>query len=152
MTPVPQKRIQFEPTASVECKGGTVFLHPDGYIVSDLTPGASQTWDTACEMLVASAKLLPGQKTCTMVLLNNARATREGRQAFQEIGGPLVSRVAMVVNSRVSEVTGNFFLRLNRPPYPTRLFHNRIVAADWLRPHVGESLGAEGVALLEKYA
>lgn len=135
---------------SVSCNGGTVNLHPDGFIVSNLYGDVKQDWATACEMLDASERLLPGQRTCTMVLVNKSSATRDGRRAFEEVGEHLIERVAMVITSKVGEMTGNFFLRINQPPYPMRLFTDPLAAAEWLAPHTGSELAPEGAAVLEK--
>ncbi|MCA9567989.1 MAG: hypothetical protein KC656_09105 [Myxococcales bacterium] len=146
----PPTHLGFEPVTTLYCSGGTVNLHPDGYVVSDLVPRTTQTWDTACEMLLAGASLAPGFKQAAIVITNESRTERDGRRAFAEVGAPLLSCVALIVRSRVSEVTGNFFLRLNRPAYPTRLFGSVEAAVEWVVPHVGQPIGPEGIELLER--
>jgi hypothetical protein len=41
--------------------------------------------------------------------------------------------VALVTNSPVSRVLGNFFLGLNKPSMPVRLFDREVDAVTWLR-------------------
>jgi len=43
------------------------------------------------------------------------------------------SAVALLVGSPVSRILGNFFLKLDRPAYPMRLFSNQEEAFEWLR-------------------
>ena len=42
------------------------------------------------------------------------------------------SETALVVGSPVSRVIGNFFVGLNRPKYPLRLFDDQEFATAWL--------------------
>lgn len=51
----------------------------------------------------------------------------------------MVERVAgcgIVATNPVGRMVGNFFIRLTRPPYPTRLFSGRDEAAAWLLEQV----------------
>ena len=41
--------------------------------------------------------------------------------------------MAMLVQSPMQRMLGNIFLRINRPPYPTRLFSREQEALQWLR-------------------
>jgi hypothetical protein len=43
-----------------------------------------------------------------------------------------IRAVAFIATSAVGRVIGNFWLGLNRPPYPTRLFTDEESALDWL--------------------
>lgn len=43
-----------------------------------------------------------------------------------------VKYAAMIVNSGIPRVVGNFFLKLNKPPFPTRLFTDFDKAKQWL--------------------
>lgn len=45
----------------------------------------------------------------------------------------LKTGLAMLVNSPIQTMLGNIFLRMNRPPYPTRLFRNHADAMTWLK-------------------
>lgn len=110
-------------------------------IVIDQVPRATQTWDAALEMLRAAVVLTDGQRAAAVVLANESRTDRSGRRAFQEAGQELLSCVALVVRSRVSEVTGNFFLRIHSPRYPMSMFKDADEACAWAVDYVGEPLG-----------
>jgi hypothetical protein len=45
---------------------------------------------------------------------------------------PMFAAVALVIASPVSQVIGNFFIRLRQQPVPTRLFNDEQSAVDWL--------------------
>lgn len=58
----------------------------------------------------------------------------EARRILTGAGAAAVFRaVAILVDSPLSRVIGNFFIGLNRPPYPARLFSKREAAISWLR-------------------
>ena len=40
---------------------------------------------------------------------------------------------AILVNSGVSKILGNFFIRAKKQPYPIKLFTKDTVAIDWLK-------------------
>lgn len=140
----------FQHSRSIQCSCAMAYDHPSGTVTLDQTPRALQTFETACEMMRASVELAPdGHKPAMVVLANESRTDRGARRAFQEVGGPVLACVALVVQSKVAEVTGNFFLRINRPPYPMRLFGDVDEARAWAAEHLGQPLPAEAAALLE---
>ena len=49
--------------------------------------------------------------------------------------------MAMLVDSPLQSIIGNIFIRVSRPPYPTKLFTNEEEAVAWL-----QSFDAEAVA------
>ncbi|MBL7892483.1 MAG: hypothetical protein JNL63_07630 [Bacteroidia bacterium] len=50
-----------------------------------------------------------------------------------------VCAIGMLIRSPLSKVIGNFFLGINRPPVPTRLFNSEAKALDWLRKFIIKS-------------
>ncbi len=42
----------------------------------------------------------------------------------------------IIINSAVSRVLGNFYLGINKPSVPTKLFDNEIDAVKWLKQFV----------------
>jgi hypothetical protein len=50
----------------------------------------------------------------------------------EELSG-VFSAVAMIVDSPMSKVMANFFLKIDGPPYPIRLFTTEEDAVGWLR-------------------
>lgn len=121
----------------IEVSTALVWRDARGFVVCDQVPRALQTWDTACEMMQAGRRLQPEGNIAMVVLSNESRTTRGARQAFAELGATQNACVALVVRSRVSEITGNFFLRINRPPFPMRLFEEADDAIEWALGYVG---------------
>jgi len=70
-----------------------------------------------------------------LLLLNDMRIkalfTREARAFFRE-NTPDNASVAFIINSKLGEVTVNFFLKFNSPTYNLRIFNDRESALGWL--------------------
>lgn len=49
-----------------------------------------------------------------------------------ERAGRYLARVALVADSPLTRTIGNFFMRLNRPPFPVRIFDAEDEALRWL--------------------
>lgn len=49
-----------------------------------------------------------------------------------ERAGRYLSRVALIADSPLTRTIGNFFMRLNRPPFPLRIFDAEEEALRWL--------------------
>jgi hypothetical protein len=49
-----------------------------------------------------------------------------------ERAGRYLSRVALLADSPLTRTIGNFFMRLNRPPFPVRIFDAEEEALRWL--------------------
>jgi hypothetical protein len=66
-------------------------------------------------------------------------ADREARKYYvQEESAQFKLAMAMLVNSPVQRMLGNLFMRLNKPPYPTRLFKLEKEALTWLKEFPSE--------------
>jgi hypothetical protein len=59
--------------------------------------------------------------------------SKEAREHFSTNGRDThVSAFGIIVSSTVSRVIGNFFMGINKPPVPTRLFSDEAAATKWL--------------------
>lgn len=56
-----------------------------------------------------------------------------------ERAGRYLSRVALLADSPLTRTIGNFFMRLNRPPFPVRIFNGVDEALRWLLTHPGDA-------------
>ena len=56
-----------------------------------------------------------------------------------ERAGRYLARVALVADSPLTRTIGNFFMRLNRPPFPVRIFDQEDDALRWLVTHPGQT-------------
>lgn len=104
-------------------------------VVGRFLDGAEVQLDDARENLAATARLHPGGAVPVLVDLRRVRSqTAEARAYFAGAEGSRVSRaVALLVDSALSRIIGNFYLGFNRPGTPTRLFTSEDEARAWLR-------------------
>ena len=122
----------------IQCKTAHLYRHEDGYVVFDQHTGATQDAKTATEMVDAARELVPEDElAAALVLSNQSRTTREARHILSDYGREHLACVALVIESRISEITGNFFLRVNRPNYPMQLFRDVAEARKWVAGFVG---------------
>ena len=86
-----------------------------------------------------SIKRITGNKKCPLLVdIRNQRSiSREARQFYSSKEfKDNVTAIALIVESAISKVMANFYLGLNKPPYPTRLFTNEDEAIDWLKGYL----------------
>jgi len=116
-----------------------ISLGDDGIIRVEMQPGVFDLeLSDAQEVIRAIGSLCVGVRRPALVDLRGLRSmTRECRKYF---AGPetaaIESAVALVVVSPVARAVGNFFMGLNKPLLPTRLFTVEPEALAWLRGFV----------------
>jgi len=118
----------------VELGGARVTLDAKGIFVVTHAPQSVLDVELARKILDAHARLAAGRRTPVLVDARGVRrADREARVlvAGQEVAVN-ASRLALLVGGSVSAVIGNFFLRVSRPAYPTRVFSDLDEARAWL--------------------
>ena len=100
----------------------------------DATP---QTLELAKENIDAQGRIRDAvEREKTRVLVDMRQCTEISREARAyyagERTGSIQRATALLVKSPVSVVMGNFFMGLNKPIYPTRMFHDADQALSWL--------------------
>ncbi len=124
-------------TEIIETRTAYIRLGEDG-IIRAANRILDVTLDDIKQFAEDLVKLSGGKK---LLIFNDMRKirsiTREARlfassaEAVQVVGA-----VALFIGSPISKVIGNFFLGINKPPYPTRLFTTEAEALSWLKNFV----------------
>ncbi|MCC6751370.1 MAG: STAS/SEC14 domain-containing protein [Deltaproteobacteria bacterium] len=103
-------------------------------------PETHQTLEHARENIAVCAKFANGRRRPVLVDIRSltaidgdARRYYAGDEAAQ-----VESAIALLVGSPVSRMVGNFFLSINRPQVPVRLFTIEGEALAWLRGFIDE--------------
>ena len=110
------------------------FTEPD--LVEILVKARAEvTLEAARDNHEATMQLTQGRRFVVLVDARPARGiTREAREYYAD---PAVLQhtiaQAILIDSGISRVVGNFFIGLNRTPFPTQLFTDREAAIAWLR-------------------
>lgn len=109
-------------------------LDPRGFIVSRVAPLAEINLDHAKENTIKVRELSGDQVYPILVDIRKIRSiSKEARDHFAMRGRkPGVIAIAMLVSSPLSRIIGNFFLGLNHPVVPTRMFNDRVQAEQWI--------------------
>ncbi|MEO7989423.1 MAG: STAS/SEC14 domain-containing protein [Chryseolinea sp.] len=107
---------------------------PDHILYTECIPNTIMTLEDGKESTRISAEMVnyePRPLLCD--LTHVVSMTQECRKHF---AGPehaaTFSKCALIVNSPVSRLIGNFFLGLNKPLKPTRLFKSKEEGLKWL--------------------
>jgi hypothetical protein len=80
-------------------------------------------------------KLSKGKKVPVFTDMRGLKSmTREARLFLSgEDAAQVTSAAALLIGSPLSKVIGNFFMGINKPPYPTKLFTSEEKALQWLK-------------------
>lgn len=110
-------------------------LDPRGFIVSRVSPLAEIELEHAKENTKKVNQLSGDHVYPILVDIRKIRSiSKEARDHFAMKGRkPGVVAIAMVVSSPLSRIIGNFFLGLNQPTVPTRLFNDEEAAVAWIK-------------------
>ena len=114
--------------------GYQIELRSDGILCYRATPGMTLTLEIAKRLLEDGLTLTEEARPCLVLMQDVARVERRARDFFSSDQYlTLASQTALVVGSPISRVIGNFFVGLNRPKYPLRIFDDPRKAIEWLR-------------------
>lgn len=111
----------------------------DGVIEIHMDQGSRVSVDEMEEILEAQWSITPAMAG----VLVDARGTlATSREALERVANnPVNDRTAataLLVDSPVSTLLVNFFIRFGRPPYPARAFRDPDEARRWLLEHLAE--------------
>lgn len=124
------------PAALLELSAASVRFRDDGIVEFTYYP-VNVDLEMARELLARTRAAMGAdvRPRPTLVFLGRASADRTVREYFAESADnrTLASRVAFVATNPMSRVIGNFFIGLNRPTIPTRLFGDEESAVAWLQ-------------------
>jgi hypothetical protein len=111
-----------------------VYVEADGTMVLRFREQARLVGEQGVEVVRAHVAAARGRKLRTLADVRGIVAS--DRQTRQLAAGPAVaavtSRMAVLVGDPLSRMLGNFFLRVSRPAYPTRIFTDEAAARRWL--------------------
>lgn len=112
-------------------------LDDQGFVWAAALPGSTHDLDDARENVRTAIEISGGAKVPHLIDMRLIRnQTREARAYY---AGPetaeAISAVALLIGSPLSRAIANFFLGLNKPMMPTRLFTSEEEAIDWLLQH-----------------
>jgi len=131
-----------EDTGRISIRIGSVWMGEDGIVRVEFGPSPEHTVDDG-RQVVEAHDLLAEQAGLTKVpVLADLRKAKVGADAqarayyVTDEAAEHKSAMAMLTSSVVQKMLGNFFFRVNRPPYPTQMFTDEHEALSWLEEFV----------------
>jgi hypothetical protein len=117
-------------------QGGKIWLGDDGIVRAVSTIRQEEmTLANTKATFSAILKVSKGKKRPLFSDIRDIKsADRESREyaASEEVVN-VVSAMALLIGSPISKVIGNFFLGLNKPKFPVKLFTSETEAIEWLK-------------------
>jgi hypothetical protein len=120
---------------SLSTSTSTYTLRSDGIVEQRVVAKGTQTLDMARENVAAFQRLAAGVARPLLVDMRINFATGPGVREYYASKEALegCAAMAMLVASSTSRMIGNFFLTMNAPAVPCRMFTDEKEAVGWLR-------------------
>ncbi|MCX2743914.1 STAS/SEC14 domain-containing protein [Mangrovivirga sp. M17] len=110
-------------------------LYEDGIFETECFPDTVMTYEDGLESTRITSEILgkiPKPLLCD--LSNVISMSKECRKHFAgEDHAKTFTKCALIVTKPIGKMIGNFFLGLNKPLKPTRIFLDRKKAIEWLK-------------------
>ncbi|MCD6067445.1 MAG: hypothetical protein K0S33_2271 [Bacteroidetes bacterium] len=116
------------------------WIREDGVACTKVKAGSEVTVELARENSNAVNSLLQTKKRPLLVDARGIKSmTRDARNQFSTKGRETQTLAfGILIGSQVSKVIGNFFMGINKPAVPTRLFDKEEEAIVWLKQFLRE--------------
>jgi hypothetical protein len=124
--------------SQVEVRTHLIWLEDDGIVRVRVKPHIQIDLQDAKAAVSAISSVSGGKTRPVLVNMTELMAMdRDARLYFaSEMGATVAVAAALIINSPLSRAIGNFFMGLNRPVIPTRLFTSEAEALTWLKGFV----------------
>lgn len=123
------------PHSTIEISAYQIHVGEDDIVRAKVKDHVIVTLEYAREMTDTLLKISPDASRPLLVHLGKVKyITKEAREHFK--GGkrkPTAPAVALIIETSLSVIIGNFYIGLNKPHVPTRLFTNEKSAVRWLK-------------------
>lgn len=114
-----------------------MWLRPDGIVAMVFAPRVATDLAAARAAIEAMIQLTGGRQSPLLVDMHDAGPQDRSARSEGVRRGDVVSAVALIIDTPLSRILGTFFLTVNRPPFPVRMFDDEESAVAWLRAFVG---------------
>lgn len=123
------------PSNAIEVSCYHTWQGKDGVVRTKVKSGADVTLKEAQENSAAVNSFYYGEKFPLLIDARGIRSmTREARSQFSLKGRDSGAKAfAIIIDSSISKVVGNFFMGINKPEVPARLFTDETEALKWLK-------------------
>ena len=118
----------------MKTKTAKIWLREDGIIHLKATAEFGSL-ECAKENVAALITVSQGKKRPAILNISSAKSLSREERAYysSEESAKALSAAGLIINSPITRVLGNFFVGLNKTPYPLQLFTNEEKAIPWLK-------------------
>lgn len=122
------------PKDAIEVRGYFTWMGKDGIARTCVKPGIDITLDFAIENTKIVTSFFTHKKFPILIDSRGIKSmSYEARRHFSAQGRETKTNAfGIIIGSTVSRVLGNFYLGINKPVVPTKLFDNEEEATKWL--------------------
>ncbi len=122
----------------LKTRTGEVFLGEDGIYRQQMFENVHVNLEDAKELFARNEELSDGTTRPLLVIVAGTRSlSREARSHFSgKESVRLFSAVALLVESPLTRVISNFFIGLNKPLFPVKIFSSEKDALEWLKDYL----------------
>jgi hypothetical protein len=122
----------------IETRNASLWLGDDGIARSRQKPNVYSSIEDAREFVSAFNGLAGGRGRPLLADIRGVTSITKKARHFLAGDGQvkMITASALLVKSPVSRIIGNFFIGLNRPKIPVRLFDSEEEAVEWLKGYI----------------
>jgi len=122
----------------LKTRTGEVSLGDDGIYRQKMFQNVHVDLEDAKELFARNEELSDGTTRPLLVMVGGTRSlSREARSFFAgKESARLFSAVALLVDSQLTRVISNFFIGLNKPFFPVKIFSSEKEALEWLKGYL----------------
>jgi hypothetical protein len=119
----------------VELRSQIIWIDSDGILRTQVKPHVHLTIEDAREGLERTRELCAGKKHPVLVDLTHCKGVDRAARTYYagEETAKLGLAAALLIGSPLARAIGNFFLGVNKPVFPARLFTSEAEALAWLK-------------------
>jgi hypothetical protein len=121
-----------------------MWLRPDGIVQLVWAPRTTVLFEDATAALEAMAQLTGGRRSPLLVDMHDTGPLDRPTRAELTRRSDLQSAVGLIVGTPLTRMMANFFMSVNKPSFPTRLFDNEASAVAWLKGFVVDTIERPG--------
>jgi hypothetical protein len=114
-----------------------IWLRPDSIVQLVWAPQTTVLLEDATAALEAMAQLTGGRRSPLLVDMHDTGPLDRPTRAELTRRSDLQTAVALIVGTPLTRMMANFFLTVNKPLFPTRMFDDEASAAAWLQAFTG---------------
>lgn len=125
------------PSNAIEMTCFHTWMGEDNIVRTKIKKGAEVSLQCARENTNLVNSFYKGKKFPLLIDATDIKSiSREARNQFSSKNRETyVKAYGIIVSSLISRVIANFFMNINKPTIPTKLFENEQEAEKWLKPY-----------------